>query len=725
MGDDTEFSGDFRGGEVNHKSNVNKIFANAAPSEVAAAELASAMARFGSLPLDVIPPVTALPVGSVMPLAANRLFVGRQADLMALAQSLIAGGTTAIGQIAAATGLGGIGKTQLATEFAHRYGGYFPGGVFWLSFADAGAIPGEVARCGGAAGLGLKDDFDILPLEQQLQMVGAAWHGPLPRLLIFDNCEDESLLEAWRPKTGGCRALVTSRRMDWSPHLGVDALLLGVLARGESLELLCKHRNDLAVDDGGLDAIAEELGDLPLALHLAGSFLRQYRHAPLGTPAHYLAALRVPDLLQHPSLTAGGASPTEHDQHIGRTFALSWQRLDRAVGIDALAMRALARLACFAPGEPVPRWLLLASLDIGDDDGAQMQATNALQRLTDLGLGEAERDGALVLHRLLVAFIRHTVDDLPEALAAVEGTVEREADKMISAGYPAPLQAWQAHLRAVAEAAAEAGGERASGLLLSLGNHLRMIADLDGAQAAFERALAIGEATLGPDHPSVAIYVNNLGRVLQDKGDLDGAQDAFKRALAIDEATLGPDHPNVARDVNNLGGVLKDKGDLDGAQDAFKRALAIDEATYGPDHPEVARDVNNLGGVLKDKGDLDGAQAAFERALAIGEATYGPEHPEVAIYVNNLGLVLHGKGDLDGAQDAFKRALAIDEATYGPEHPSVATDVNNLGLVLQAKGDLDGAQAAFERALAIFENLLGANHPSTQTVRENLKSLKR
>ena len=658
------------------------VYQGAQADEIDSARLAKAEALLAGLPLDGIPPVKALPPGSVMPLAANKLFVGRRPDLEALARALVSGETAAIGQIAAATGLGGIGKTQLAAEFAHRYGPYFLGGVFWLSFADGDAVAGEVARCGGAAGLCLTEDFDSLPIAQQVQRVGAAWNSRLPRLLIFDNCEDETLVEAWRPKTGGCRVLVTSRREDWSPHLGVQSLPLGLLARGESLDLLCKHRRDLAADDNDLDAIADELGDLPLALHLAGSFLYLYRHSPVGEPARYLAALRESDLLQHPSMTVEGASPTGHDQHVARTFALSWQRLDGEEPVDALALSALARLACFAPGEPVPRSLLLASLDIGEGDAAQMRASDALKRLTDLGLGEAERDGALVLHRLLAAYVRNTAAAPAEARAAVERAVKGEADKLISAGYPAPLQAWQVHLRAVAEAAAEAGGERAGGLLVSLGNYLRMIAAFDEAQDAYERALAIFEAAHGPEHPEVAVAVNNLGRVLQDRGDFDGAQAAFERALAINEAA------------------------------------------HGPEHPEVAINVNNLGGVLRDKDDLDGAQAAFERALAIDEATYGPEHPKIATRVNNLGTVLRDKGDFDGARDAYERALAIYEGTHGPEHPNVATAVNNLGSVLRAKGDLDGARVAFERALAIFESVLGADHPSTRTVRDNLRNLK-
>jgi hypothetical protein len=137
-----------------------------------------------------------------MPLARNPVFVGREADLRALARALTAGNTAAIGQIATATGLGGIGKTQLAAECAHRYGQYFAGGVFWMSFADSATVPVEIARCGGAGALALRPDFADLQQDDQLRLVLAAWQSPLPRLLIFDNCEDQELLARWRPTDG-------------------------------------------------------------------------------------------------------------------------------------------------------------------------------------------------------------------------------------------------------------------------------------------------------------------------------------------------------------------------------------------------------------------------------------------------------------------------------------------------------------------------------------------
>jgi len=105
-----------------------------------------------------------------------------------------------------------------------------------------------------------------------------------------------------------------------------------------------------------------------------------------------------------------------------------------------------------------------------------------------------------------------------------------------------------------------------------------MVGDYAGARAAYERALQIDEAALGPNHPAVAIRVNNLGSALQALGDNAGARMAFERALQIDEAAFGPDHPVVAICVNNLGGALQALGDYAGARDAYKRALRTDEA---------------------------------------------------------------------------------------------------------------------------------------------------
>jgi len=371
------------------------------------------------LPETRLPDIGPLPQGSRMPFAHNPLFVGREEELRALAHRLRAGETSAVGeiQLAAASGLGGIGKTQLAAEFVHRYGRYFEGGVFWMSFAEPAAVPAEVAACGRS--LDLHPSYDALPLDQQVQLVEADWARPAPRLLVFDNCEEEALLDRWRPRTGGARVLVTSRRQQWDLTLGVHSVPITTLPRPASLELLRKFRPDVPATDPDLASIADKLGDLPLALHLAGSFLKRYANAPEGRPAAYLEALRQGSLLQHPSLQGkfAGISPTSHEAHVGRTFSLSLEKLKPEDETDALALALLARAAHFAPGEPIPRDLLLKTIDIEPE--ARLQAEDALGRLTALGLLEAGKAGALVMHRLVAEFARGSGGG-EEARTAVE-----------------------------------------------------------------------------------------------------------------------------------------------------------------------------------------------------------------------------------------------------------------------------------------------------------------
>jgi tetratricopeptide (TPR) repeat protein len=254
----------------------------------------------------------------------------------------------------------------------------------------------------------------------------------------------------------------------------------------------------------------------------------------------------------------------------------------------------------------------------------------------------------------------------------------------------------------------------------NLGQILQDKGDLTGAQRYTERALQIDEKVYGPDHPKVAIPCSNLGMVLKAKGDLAGAQRYTERALQIDEKVYGPDHPKVAISCSNLGTILQAKGDLAGAQRYAERALQVDEGIYGPDHPSVAIDTSNLAQILQDNGDLAGAQRYAERALQIGEKVYGPDHPKVAIRCSNLGTILQDRGDLAGAQHYTERALQIDEKVYGLNHPNVAIDANNLGQVLKAKGDLTGAQRYTERALQIDEKVYGPDHPSVAIDISNL-----
>lgn len=697
------------------------------PGDTPTARQATIDVEVPSLPSGDIPEPASLPLGSRILMARNPLFVGRADDLRELAKALQVERTTAMAQVASVTGIGGVGKTQLAAEFAHRYGQCFRGGVFWLSFANGELVPAEFARCGGPEHLGLWTIEGAPDFATQVAMVRKTFAEPVPRLLIFDNCEEEELLAEWRPKSGGSRVLVTSRRAEFSPHLGMRTFPLDVLPRAESLMLLrslMRGEPSEVADEATLDAICAELGALPLALHLAGSFLARY--CTVVTPAAYLAQLRSPALLEHPSLQGRGAenSPTNHDLHVGKTFALSWDRLDPASRVDAMACDQLQRAACLASGEPIPHALLMATLSVPEGDlDATLTRADAARRLLDLGLLDESSPGTYRIHRLVAAFTRQTSGDHTAAHVAVEQTLLYQARRVNASGYPTRLLPWQPHLREVTDTAREREDEQAADLCTALAYHLGEIGAPRPARPYSERALVIREKLLGPEHPDTAASLNNLAEVLQDQGALAEARPLYERALAICEKQLGPEHPHTATSLNNLALLLQAEGALAEARPLLQRALAIREKQLGPEHPDTATGLNNLARLLQKQGSFAEARPLLERALAIYKKQLGPKHPHTAMSLNNLALLLQAQGALAEARPLYERALAICEKQLGPEHPHTAMSLSNLATLLHAQGAHAEARPYYGRALAIFEARLGPDHPQTQHMRDNLQRL--
>ena len=197
-------------------------------------------------------------------------------------------------------------------------------------------------------------------------------------------------------------------------------LPLSELQLADSVQLLHAYTPELQASDADFAAIATELGNLPLALHLAGSFLGKF-HRVLTAQA-YLGQLRTADPLAHSSLTKGSISATAHDENVSRTFEVSYRNLDGTDTTDAQALALLARATYFAPGEPIPHRLLLATLESANtSDEALLQAESALFRLLELGLIEwvNEREDTLRMHRLLVKYLQQKTTDT-SAQAAVE-----------------------------------------------------------------------------------------------------------------------------------------------------------------------------------------------------------------------------------------------------------------------------------------------------------------
>jgi Effector-associated domain 7/NB-ARC domain len=354
----------------------------------------------------------------------NPLFVGRNSEIHDIARYLRIEDLQVASSSVVVCGIGGVGKTQLISEFTLRYGGCFSGGVFWINFDPPSMIKQEIAKCGRVAHLNLHENYNSLELEDQVQLVKNAWQEPIPRLLIFDNCEDERFFSFWKPISGLSRIIVTSRKTQWNPVLKAHVLQLGLLQRRESIELLRHYLADEYSDTHILNSISSELGDLPLALHLAGSFMATYRFSSIGNPSTYLQDLIRFDTVRHPSLEGEGVSvsPTEHNSHITRTFSISFESLNSVDPIDTIARVMLIRAAHFNIGLPIPKQILISTIEAKDNPFSKVFNTEkALDRLIGIGLLEAQDQDNVKVHRLLAKYIR-TIAELNDPLA--QTTVE-------------------------------------------------------------------------------------------------------------------------------------------------------------------------------------------------------------------------------------------------------------------------------------------------------------
>ncbi len=665
-----------------------------------------------------LPEAAPLPPGSRLPYPRNKAFTGRDADLLALAAHLLPTENAEVKTPTSPvilTGGGGSGKTQLAIEFCHHYGRWFEG-VHWIA-AAIGFEP-EVVECGRAMGVSPWPETQ----PDQAAATLRVWAGDPNRLVVLDGVEEPATLRDWLPRLGAVRVLVTSRNDAWPEDLDVVCHALEPLEGAEGRDLLRALAPRLAdAADTDLDALSGRLAGLPLALDLAGRYLKG--NADL-TPAAYLAELNRGAALAHESLADwAGYSPTTHPG-LPATFSASWLSLVEDVRDGAAAMQLFRACGYCAPTAPIPHALLYRLVD--GAEATSRHAGRALALLARRGLISMRSYPDPTIHALLAEFARLQDSAADESILSTLGeALEALAEAATETNTPAAAAPYRAHLTAAATWTETAGRPlAASGLWRVLGAQLHEIGAFGPARDARQRALALAEAALGPDDPIVSVRLNDLALTLEALGDLVGARALLERALRMDEAAPDPDHIEIATRRINLGAILRGLGDAAGAQPMQEQALALAEATLGPDDPRLAPYLNSLALTLRDLGALEPARAHLERALRLTEGQVGPDHPDTAIRLLNLGLVLEDLGQWEEAEAHYTRALAIDEAAFGPDHPTLANDLDSLGRVLQHRKDYAGALRQYERALRITEAALGPDHPDAANWLNNLATVR-
>ena len=257
-------------------------------------------------------------------------------------------------------------------------------------------------------------------------------------------------------------------------------------------------------------------------------------------------------------------------------------------------------------------------------------------------------------------------------------------------------------------------------ILNDMGNLYKDAGRLPEAEAALNRAIAIGRAVSGEDHPNVAASMGNLAVVLQHESRFAEAESFYKRALAIDEKVFGSNHPVTAIGLNNLANVYADQNRPQDAAGLQQRVLAINEKVFGPESPDVGRSLTNLANSYAELGRKEEARSLYERSLRIMEHKFGENSGPTALALSALGRTMQDTGRLEEAAQDFDRALKINERELGPEHPQLVNNLRNIAFLDVRTGNYADARLRLERALAIAQAKLGARHHDTIATMVNL-----
>jgi hypothetical protein len=201
-----------------------------------------------------------------IPYPLNPNFTGRESLLNSLRNALISGGTTALTQTQTVTGLGGVGKTQLALEYAYRHINDYEV-IWWVRSEEPAILANDYIELADRLGLekGSGKTEELIDAVRQWFENNAGW------LLIFDNAQSPSDLTRYLPKIGSGHVIVTSRNPNWESL--AKSLEVLVFERPESVKFLLKRTGQR--DEKAAEALAEALGDLPLALEQAGAYVKE------------------------------------------------------------------------------------------------------------------------------------------------------------------------------------------------------------------------------------------------------------------------------------------------------------------------------------------------------------------------------------------------------------------------------------------------------------------
>jgi serine/threonine-protein kinase len=258
--------------------------------------------------------------------------------------------------------------------------------------------------------------------------------------------------------------------------------------------------------------------------------------------------------------------------------------------------------------------------------------------------------------------------------------------------------------------------------LATLGSVKLYSGKLDEAEKELARALAILEATDGPDSLSTARARSDYAQVYFWKGQADKAHEIESRVWGTYRKVLGDDNPQTAMHLRNLGVLLDELDRVDEAEKAYRDSQAILIRQLGPDHVNLGYSYVNLAGLLSGRRNRPAeAEELYKKTLEIRRKQLGPKHQAVGQALQLTALFYLYQSRLEESEATYLEALELFRG-IDPKHFEIGKCNNGLALIASRRGDYAKAEKKLEEVEAHFREVLGEKHPFVWQVRGNRAS---
>lgn len=657
-----------------------------------------------------------------VPYRQNLFFTGREDLLEQVYTRLNTRQTEAFTQTLALSGLGGVGKTQTAIEYAYRYAHEYHT-VVWIRADSLDVLTSDFAAI--ATLLNLPEQNE--PAQSQRAAAVKSWFAALTRwLLILDNVDDLSIVQNFLPAPCYGHILLTTRRRatgTLAQCLEVEPMALEegtafLLRRCKMLARSTPQSTIPTTDYSQARTIAHTLGGLPLALDQAGAYIEE---TACGLASYYTLYQTQRKALLH---WRGDLASADYPASVATTWSLSFEKLHHT---NTAAAELLQFFAFLAP-DGIPEEVISQG---ASELGPVLQTValdplalnSAIKDLRKFSL--VHRDPAakiLTIHRLVQAVLRdkmeretqrlwaeRAVHALNRAFPGAESTHWKQCERYLPHAQVCAelIQEWQMRF------------PEAARLLRCAANYLRERAQFLQAETLYNQALVIQERMPGQEDLALAQSLQDLGTCYYYQGKYAQMESAFQRALAIRENLLGTEHPDIAQNVNDLAMIYLSQRKYAEAEVLYQRAATIFQRAGDVEHPDLGDSLNGLAAVYMAQGKYVEAEQFYRRALSIYEKPFGKDYPLLGFILLNLAELYRKQERYTEAEPLCQRAITIWEQK-GLEYLDIAYGLRVLGRIYAAQGLYDRAELLHQRALAILEKALDPESPKVAVTLSDL-----